>query len=146
MKLDAQRIKGSAAKALRQLYMALPILLGVILLISMANALIPKSAYAALFGESELLNSFIGAGIGSVLAGNPVTSYVIGGEFLDQGISLMAVTAFLIAWVTVGIVQLPAESMLLGKRFAITRNIASFILSIVTAALVVIVIGLGGLL
>lgn len=144
--MDTQNLKESAIKALRQLYMALPILLGAILLVSMANAAIPKSAYAVLFGESELLNSFIGAALGSILAGNPVTSYIIGGEFLEQGISLMAVTAFIIAWVTVGVVQLPAESMLLGKRFSLARNLISFVFSIITAFIVVTIISLGGLL
>jgi hypothetical protein len=35
-----------------------------------------------------------------------------------------------VAWVTVGIVQFPAEAGILGKRFAITRNTLSFILAI----------------
>jgi hypothetical protein len=51
------------------------------------------------------------------------------------------VTAFLVAWVTVGIIQLPAEIMMLGKRFAITRNILSFIFSILVAIMTVLIIG-----
>jgi len=48
---------------------------------------------------------------------------------------LAATTAFILAWVTVGIVQLPAESMILGKRFAILRNILSFISAILIGLL-----------
>jgi len=65
------------------------------------------------------------------LAGNPITSYVLGGEFFDAGISIMAVSAFIVTWVTVGIVQLPAEILLLGKKFALLRNLFSFLSAIV---------------
>lgn len=48
------------------------------------------------------------------------------GELLEQGAGLVAVTAFLVAWVTVGLIQLSVESILLGKKFAVSRNIFQF--------------------
>jgi hypothetical protein len=68
-------------------------------------------------------------------------SYIIGGELLKQGISLIAVTAFIVAWVTVGFIQLPAESMILGKKFAFVRNILSFIFAIIVALITVVILG-----
>ncbi len=133
MSLNRQMLRESALKAGRQIYKTLPILLGAILLISIAETIIPKGVYASLFGAGQAVNSVIGAALGSVLAGNPVTSYVLGGEFLDNGVSLVAVTAFLIAWVTVGVVQIPAEAMLLGKRFTMMRNAAAFLFAIIAA-------------
>ncbi|MBW2976890.1 hypothetical protein KY347_05580 [Candidatus Woesearchaeota archaeon] len=124
-------------KSAKALYRSLPILLGVILLISLANVLIPKSAYTSLFRGKYFVDPFIGSIMGSILAGNPVTSYILGGELLTQGVSLIAVTAFLVAWVTVGLVQLPAEAMLLGKKFAIARNAASFVFVIIAAIITV---------
>jgi DNA-binding response OmpR family regulator len=47
----------------------------------------------------------------------------LGGELLAKGISLVAVTALLVSWVTVGSVQLPAEALMLGSRFALYRNL-----------------------
>ena len=120
----------------------MPILLGVILLIGILKAFIPTKIIINLFQGIPFIDSIIGAGMGSVMAGNPVTSYVLGGELLKQGISLMAVTAFLVSWVTVGIIQLPAEIMLLGKKFAITRNILSFLFAIIAAVITVAVISL----
>ncbi len=120
-------------KAGKQLWMSFPILLGAILLVSLANAAIPKKAIIGFFSKIPFLDSVIASGVGSVLAGNPITSYVIGGELLSQGASLAAVTAFIVAWVTVGLVQLPAESILLGKRFAVVRNIMSFVFAVVVA-------------
>ena len=94
-----------------------------------------------LFSKNTLLDSAIGSFLGSILAGNPITSYILGGELLQQGVSLMAVTAFLISWVTVGIIQLPAEIALLGKNFALVRNVTAFLLSIVIAIFTVIIYG-----
>ena len=140
--MQKEKLNEAIKKSARAIWKALPIIIGVILLISLANALIPKSLYTTLFKGNYFLDPFIGSLIGSILAGNPVTSYVLGGELLTQGISLIAVTAFLVAWVTVGLVQLPAEAMLLGKKFAITRNLTAFIFAIIVAIVTVTIINL----
>jgi uncharacterized membrane protein YraQ (UPF0718 family) len=137
-----EKLKSAVIKSARSIFNSLPVFVGVILLIGLVSTLMPKSYYTALFSKNILLDSIIGSGLGSVLAGNPVTSYVLGGELLKQGISLVAVTSFLVAWVTVGLVQLPAEALLLGKKFAILRNILSFLLSIVVAIITVFIVGL----
>ncbi|MBD3209440.1 hypothetical protein GF367_03400 [Candidatus Woesearchaeota archaeon] len=128
--------KEATRKAAKGLWNAFPVLIGVILLISLATTLISPTTYTKLFSGSYALDPLIGGAIGSVLAGNPVTSYVLGGELLAQGVSLVAVTAFLIAWVTVGIVQFPAEAYLLGKRFAITRNAAALASAVIAAIII----------
>jgi len=127
------KLKQAIIKAVKGLYFSLPLLLGVIMLIALLNSMIPQDFYSKIFTKNILLDPLIGSSIGSILAGNPITSYVIGGELLKNGVSLIAVTSFILAWVTVGIVQFPAEAMLLGKKFAITRNVLSFIFSIIVA-------------
>ena len=131
----------SIAKSGKSLWNAFPVLLGTLMLMSLISILIPKSFYTTIFSKNLFFNSFIGALIGSISAGNPITSYILGGELLKQGISLMAVTAFLVSWVTVGIIQLPAESAILGKKFALFRNITSFILAIIVAIITVLILG-----
>ena len=117
-----KKLKAAILKSSKSMYASLPVLLGVILLVGLISTIIPKSSYHVIFSKNFLLDSIIGSGLGSVLAGNPITSYVLGGELLKQGVSLVAVTSFMVAWITVGLVQLPAESILLGKKFAISRN------------------------
>lgn len=140
--MQKEKLKEAVIKAARGIYKSLPVLIGVILLVSLANSLIPKSLYTSLFSGNYFLDPIIGSIIGSILAGNPITSYVIGGELLKQGLSLIAVTAFLVAWVTVGVVQLPAESILLGKKFAITRNLTAFIFAIIVSIITVSVLNM----
>ena len=140
--MEKTKLEQAVKRAARSLWRSFPILIGIILLVSLANTLIPKSYYAVLFSKIPIFDSLIGSLAGSILAGNPITSYIIGGELLEQGIGLIAVTAFIVAWVSVGIIQLPAESFLLGKKFAITRNIVAFLSAIVVALITTGVINL----
>lgn len=140
--MNKVKLKESIIKAGIGLWNALPILIGVILLISLINVLVPKSAFIYIFRDNYIIDPIIGSALGSILAGNAITSYILGGKLLSQGVSLLAVTAFIVAWVTVGLIQLPAESMLLGKKFAIIRNITAFVFSIIVAILTILVVNL----
>lgn len=114
----------------------LPVLLGMLLLTSLVLAL-PRDGLQTLFGRNETIDVLVGAVLGSVAAGNPLAGYILGGELLAGGVSLIAVTALIVAWVTVGVVQLPAESLLLGRRFALSRNLLGFLSAIAIAYLTV---------
>lgn len=106
---------------------ALPIIVSVILIVSVFVTLFPKEYYRKFFSGNFILDSLKGAVLGSVSLGNPIVSYVIGGGLVKDGVSIVAVAAFIISWVTVGIIQLPAEYYFFGVRFAVVRNVASFI-------------------
>jgi len=131
------RLKTAVRQAAKSIGKSLPVLLGVIGLVGIANSLVPKTGYDALFGGNWLIDSFTGAFMGSVLTGNPITSYVLGGEMLEQGVSLVAVTSFIVAWVTVGVVQFPGEAMLLGRRFALVRMMVCFVFAILVGIITV---------
>lgn len=111
----------------------LPVIVGMLLLSSLVVTLFPEQVSTGLFGHNDLLDSLVGASIGSVAAGHPLASYLMGGELLKSGVSLLAVTAFIVSWVTVGIAQLPAEIVMLGMRFAIFRNLTCFFVAIAVA-------------
>jgi len=104
-----------------------------LLLTSLAIKLFPADKASHWFGQWEFLDVLTGAGLGSIAAGHPLASYLLGGELMAAGVSLLAVTALIVSWVTVGFLQLPAEIMLLGKRFAIYRNICNLFFAIVIA-------------
>ncbi len=138
--MKQEKFKQSVFKAAKGLWNVFPMILGTILLISLISVIIPKSFYFSIFSGNSFLNSFIGSLVGSVSAGNPIVSYIFGGEMLNQGIGLIAVTAFIVSWVTVGVIQLPAEAVVLGKKFAILRNVSAFILSSVVAIITVLIL------
>jgi len=105
----------------------LPIIISVLLLVSVFITLFPKEYYRKFFSGSFVWDSLKGAVLGSISIGSPIVSYVIGGGLVKDGVSIVAVAAFIISWVTVGIVQLPAEYYFFGVRFTVVRNAASFI-------------------
>lgn len=128
-------IRASAGKTYRSMLQVLPQIAGILLLVSLLLTIIPPEAYATVFSGNPVADPIAGALVGSIAAGNPVTSYVIAGELLSTGISLTAVTAFIVTWVTIGIIQLPVEMEVLGRRFAIARNVLGFVCAIIIAVL-----------
>jgi uncharacterized membrane protein YraQ (UPF0718 family) len=96
----------------------------------------------SVFKGSVLNDTLIGTGIGAISVGQPFLSYAIGGELLDEGVSLYAVTAFILSFVTLGLIQLPLEWSLFGTRFTVLRNILSFIFALLISIATVFILGL----
>jgi uncharacterized membrane protein YraQ (UPF0718 family) len=136
-------LKQSIIKAGKSWRQMIPILIGVLLLANLLNVFFQKY-YAIIFTGNYLKDTVIGALVGSLSFGMPITSYVIGGEFLQKNVSLLAVTAFIMTWTTVGVAMLPLEAKMLGKKFAIWRNILNFIFAIVISILTVILVRVFG--
>ncbi|HEC81672.1 MAG TPA: hypothetical protein ENI42_04535 [Thermoplasmatales archaeon] len=129
----AERLITAFYKALKSFTSAFPVIIGVVLLLGLFKTFITPKMITSIFIGEPFRDTLIGSTLGSILTGNPITSYIIGGELLNDGVSLFAVTAFIMSWVTVGLTQLPAEALFLGKRFAVARNILSFILAIMVS-------------
>jgi len=132
-RIDRMSLFQALKTSFNQLITLLPVMAGIVLLIGLFNAFASKELLTYLFSGNDILDTLWGACFGSIFAGNPINSYIIGGELLEYGVGLYAVTALIIAWVTVGLVQLPAEISALGIRFALVRNAISFALSIAIA-------------
>lgn len=122
-----------------------PNILAIVFLSGLFVEFIPIQKISAFLGRGPLTDGLTGALFGSISTGNPLISYVLGGELLDQGFSLIAVTAFIVSWVTVGSIQLPAEILTFGRRFALVRNIVSFFFAMIIAWLTILTLQLAGL-
>jgi uncharacterized membrane protein YraQ (UPF0718 family) len=142
---NTDHLRQSIHKSIQTFFYVLPILLAMLLLTSLITTLFQQQISAGLFGNGNLVDSIIAASIGSLAMGHPLASYILGGELLGSGVSLIAITALLVAWVTVGIAQFPAEVLFLGTRFALFRIIICFIAAIAIAFLTVHTLRLFGL-
>lgn len=110
-----------------------PMLLGVIGLVGLMQIYITPDMIKSLFGYGDFTDILLATFAGAVSVGQGIISYVIAGELLEQGVSLFALSAFVLSWVTLGIVQLPAEASMFGLRFTIIRNtLALFITMLVS--------------
>jgi uncharacterized membrane protein YraQ (UPF0718 family) len=134
-------LKQAFFKTGQTLKSSLPIMIGLLLLVNLIN-LFAKNYYSKLFTGDLILDPLIGTLAGSFSFGMPITSYIIGGELLKEGISLIAITAFIMSWTTVGIAMLPLETKFLGKRFAFIRNVLNFIFAIIISVLVILTLNL----
>ena len=128
----------SLKKTAKMLFRVLPNIFAVVLLSGLIMEFVPLDRLSEYLGGGFFSDGLVGAGIGSISIGNPLVSYVLGGALLEQGISLMAVTALLVSWVTVGSIQLPAEIQTFGARFALLRNGISFVFALIIAFLVLV--------
>lgn len=134
-----QQLKKSAylkafLKSLKGFMFNLPMLLSVILLSGLFEVFITPEMLSSLFSGHNFYDLLIGTVSGGISVGQPFLSYLIGGELLNSGASLYAVAAFVLSWVTLGIVQLPYEYALFGARFALTRNLLAFVFALLIAA------------
>nr|WP_319494330.1 hypothetical protein [uncultured Desulfobacter sp.] len=132
-----QALGNACRHALTQIGSMLPVIVGIVFLTGLLTAFIPRHILSDFFAGGTLQGIFKGALAGTLFTGNPANSYIIGKQLLEQGVGIGAVTALICAWVTVGVVQLPAESAALGKRFAVVRNFLCFILSMGIALVMV---------
>jgi predicted Fe-Mo cluster-binding NifX family protein len=139
-KSSAQKSSGRAEalrKTIKQYSTLIPMLTGVILLTGLFKAFISKELLLTMFSGSMIQNTFAGAFIGSLLSGNPINSYVIGEAFLEMGVDFFGVTAMMLTWVTVWLVQMPVEISVFGTRFTLIRNVAAFLVAIPASILIV---------
>jgi uncharacterized membrane protein YraQ (UPF0718 family) len=134
-----QQKKPSLQQALKKSCLAFwaltPMFLGVIGLVGLFQVLVTPKMLPSLFRGNAIVDTLIGTLAGAIASGNPLVSYLLGGELLGQGISLYAVSAFILSWVTLGFIHLPAEAEVLGFSFTFYRNILAFVFTMIIAVL-----------
>jgi len=120
-----KKIKQKILQTFSSIKELLPILIWVLLLVSLIN----NSDFINNLLKS-LDNNFISILIANIIASisawNAINSYIIADWIWEFGNNIKIITTFLIAWVTVWIIQIPAEIYFFGKKFTIIRNILSF--------------------
>ncbi|BAO44906.1 hypothetical protein [Thiolapillus brandeum] len=130
-------LRNSLKQTIHVFWRLLPLLTGVLLLAAMVAQLIPQLMKMGFFGHGAWSDALAASGIASIATGQPVVSYILAGELQKAGVELLAVTAFITAWITVGVVSLPVEAQMLGLRFALWRNLVAFVFSLLIAWLTV---------
>jgi len=105
----------------------LPMLLATVALVGLMQTYVSTEMLHSLFRGDILADTLIGTLSGGVSVGPPIISYIIGGELMDEGISVYAISAFILSWVSLGVIQLPFEASVFGLRFTTVRNLLAFV-------------------
>lgn len=110
-------------------------IIAIILLIGIVLTFIPPESIKSVLGsENTTLSTLIAALAGSVTLIPAFVAFPLVGSFVDVGASIVPAVAFLTTLTMVGVVTYPLESREFGNRFALTRNILSFISALMIAA------------
>jgi hypothetical protein len=130
-----QNIKKTFFQTLRSFKEMIPMLLGILLIVAMLKQ---SWTFDILnkYLSNDFLSTILASFFWSISAWTTINSYIIADSFWKVDDYILVITAFLVSWVTVWVIQMPAEIYFFGKKFALTRNLISFIFSIIISYIV----------
>ncbi len=107
---------------------------GVMAIVGMILAILPPSVIKNLLGgESKILSSIYGAIFGTITIMPAFIAFPLAKSLNDSGAYLVAIAAFLTTLTMVGLATFPIEARHFGKKFALVRNVVSFLMALVIA-------------
>ena len=134
---DSGKTKQALKIALKSFFRILPTVLIVIILIGLLMGIIPQKQISNIVGEhAGVKGLLIVALLGTFLHIPSLISFPLAASLLKSGASLTSVAVFITTLTMIGIVTLPLEIKILGKKMALLRNIISFIIAIIIGIII----------
>jgi len=134
---DAEKGRQSLVAARQTLWRMIPLLLAIFALIGLFQEFVPQAMIQRWLGnENHLLSLLIGGLVGAIAIGPPVAAFPIAGSFIATGAWPPAAAAFIVSWVSVGVITLPVEAHVFGWRFALWRNLITFLAALLIGLLI----------
>ncbi len=134
---DKGKTKNAIKVAYKSLLKMLPVVLIIIILIGLLLGLAPPETISKFIGEQSGWEGFLLIAILGTVAHIPaLLAFPIAASLLDSGAAITSVAVFITTLTMIGIVTLPLEIQLLGKKFALLRNGISFIIAILIALII----------
>ncbi len=133
---DKANGKKSLQKGWKQLLKQFPFIFSIFLLIGLFDVFIPRSAVVSVVGGGKGFLSIISSALIGSIVGGPVSSvYPLGAILLKKGATVAVAAVFMNAWIMVGIISMPFEISIFGKKFVLVRNIFAFVGAIIIGML-----------
>ncbi|GAB1484007.1 hypothetical protein MASR2M78_28240 [Treponema sp.] len=134
---DRTKTKQALIKGLRALEGIMPQFLVVLVLVAMALAVFsPQTISRYLGAGSGFLGVILAGLVGSITLIPGFVAFPAAGELLRNGAGTIQIASFVSTLMMVGVVTLPMEMKVFGKRAAIARNSLAFVFSFIAAAFV----------
>ncbi|PKM51382.1 MAG: permease [Firmicutes bacterium HGW-Firmicutes-7] len=109
-------------------------IIAIIFIIGLVLTLIPPESIKSVLGSSNtILATIVAAVAGSVTLIPAFLAFPLVGSFVDVGASIVPAVAFLTTLTMVGVVTFPLEKKEFGFKFAMTRNVLSFVAALFIA-------------
>lgn len=124
-------------KGLRTLGSIAPITVVVVSIVAIVLAFVTPESIGTVLGESSGIGGILVAlGLGAVVHMPALLGFPIAGKVLANGGAAGPVAAFITSLTMIGIFTIPLEIKVLGKRFALARNIISAVMAFVIAIMI----------
>ena len=134
---DKRKTGMALKKAWKAFENILPQFLSVLLIIGLALAFLTPETISALLGTgSGVLGMLAAALIGSITLIPGFVAFPLAAALLKNGAGYMQIAAFVSTLMRVGIVTIPVETKVFGKKVTILRNAAAFVFSIIAALVI----------
>lgn len=141
LRRDREKTRAALRAGSAALVNLLPLLLAIFALVGLFQEFLPPQLIESILGSgNRSLALLLGGLLGAVSIGPPLASYPIAGSLLAEGAWPPAVAAFILSWISVGVVTLPFEAQIFTWRFALLRNGLTLMMAILSGLV------LGGLL
>lgn len=141
MRRDPEKACEALKTGAGALFNLLPLLLAIFALVGLFQEFLPPEMIETVLGRGNRAVSLVLGGLlGAVSLGPPLASYPIAGSLLAEGAWPPAVAAFILSWISVGVITMPFEAKVFSWRFALIRNGLTLVTALFSGLL------LGGLL
>lgn len=112
-------------------FMILPMIFIIIIIIGLLLGFVPPDQISRFIGEQSGPGGVLLVGIVGALMHIPaLLSFPLAASMLSSGASVTSVVAFLTTLTMIGMITLPLEIQVLGKKMAFLRNGLSFIIAL----------------
>jgi uncharacterized membrane protein YraQ (UPF0718 family) len=111
--------------------MLLPMIFIIIIIIGLLLGFVPPDQISRFIGEQSGFGGVLLVGIVGALMHIPaLLSFPLAASMLSSGASVTSVVAFITTLTMIGMITLPLEIQILGKKMAFLRNGLSFIIAL----------------
>jgi uncharacterized membrane protein YraQ (UPF0718 family) len=134
---DISKTKQALKTGAKLFFNTLPTFLIVILIVSILIYIITPDRIANLLSYADNISGVILASIiGSIVVLPGFVAYPIAGVLKDLGVSYSILASFTLTLMLVGVLTFPLEKKYFGVRFAVIRNIAGYIIALITVVII----------
>ena len=139
---DKQKTQAAFAKAWKIFMNLLPDLLAILLFVGLSLSILSPAQISALLGQDAGFPGItLSLVIGAIALIPSFIVFPLGATLLENGAGLAQVSALMASLMAVGIMTIPLESRLFGKRFAYARNLSALMMCLFFSLLVLEVLG-----
>lgn len=134
---DRKKTRMALKKAWKSFENILPQFLAILVIIDVAFAILTPETITKLLGANSGVWGVLAASlIGSITLIPGFVAFPMAAALLKSGAGYMQIAAFVSTLMMVGIVTLPMEIKMFGKRATLVRNISAYAFSLVAALVI----------